>query len=62
MMALRSAESTRDLNFGGLIHEFHPNIKKLARKLEKITNKIVKQETSVLFNSTCIYLYADEAL
>ena len=55
MMAQRHAESAREENFGGLLHQFHPDIKKMARQLERIEQKLVRQESSVEFNTTYKY-------
>ena len=49
-MADGHAESARNETFGGLLHQFHPDIKKMARKLERIEQKLVRQESSVQFN------------
>ena len=51
------AETAREKAFGGLLHQFHPDIKKMARQLEKIEQKLVGQESSVEFNKTYILLW-----
>ena len=56
-MADIHAESARKETFGGLLHQFHPDIKKMARKLERIEQKLVRQESSVQFNETYIYIF-----
>ena len=53
-MADRHAESAPKETFGGLLHQFHPHIKKMARQLERIEQKLVQQELSVEFNKTCL--------
>ena len=54
MMANDIAESARRNTVGGLLHLFHPDTKNMARKLERINEKLVRHELSVQFNKTCI--------
>ena len=56
MMANGIAESARIETFGGLLHLFHPDTRKMARQLERINEKLVRHELSVQFNKTCIYI------
>ena len=52
-MAYEGSKSARD-NFGKFIYQFQPEIKTLIRKLERILNKLSKQNLSLLFNETCL--------
>ena len=54
MMAYDGSESTRD-NFGEFISQFQPETKTLIRKLERIFNKLYRENLSLLFNKTYIY-------
>ena len=56
MMAYEESESVRD-NFGKFINQFQPETKTLIRKLERILNKLYKQNLSLSFNETYIYIY-----
>ena len=56
MMAYEGFESAWD-NFGKFIHQFQPETKTLLRKLERILNKLYKQNLSLLFNETRLYIY-----
>ena len=51
MMAYEGSESTQD-NFGKFIYQFQPETKTLIRKLERILNKLYRQNVSSLFNET----------
>ena len=53
MMAYEGSESARD-NFGKFINQFQPKTKTLIRKLEKILNKLYRQNLSLLFSETCL--------
>ena len=53
MMAYEGSESTRN-NFGKFIYQFQPETKTLIRKLERILNKLYRQNVFLLFNETCI--------
>ena len=53
MMAYEESESTRD-NFGKFIYQLQPETKTLIRKLERILNKLYRQNLSLLFNETCL--------
>ncbi len=55
-MAYEGSESARD-NFGKFICQFKPESKTLIRKLERILNKLYRQNLSLLFNKTYIYIY-----
>ena len=41
-------------NFGKFINQFQPENKILIRKLERILNKLYRQNLSLLFNQTCL--------
>ena len=56
MMADEGSESTRD-NFGKFINQFQPETKTLIRKLDRILNKLYRQNVYLLFNETCLYIY-----
>ena len=56
MMAYEESESARD-NFGKFINQFQPETKTLIRKLERILNKIYRENLSFLFNETCLNAY-----
>ena len=56
MMAYKGSKSTRD-NFGKFIHQFQPETKTLIRKLERILIKLYRQNVSLLFNQTRLYIY-----
>ena len=56
MMAYEGLKSAED-NFGKFIYQFQPETKTLIRKLEKISNKLYRQNLSLLFNETYIYIY-----
>ena len=43
--------------FGKFIHQFQPETKTLIRKLERILIKSYRQNVSLLFNQTCLYIY-----
>ena len=49
-MAYERSESAQD-NFGKFIHQFQPE---LIRKLERVLNKLYRQNLSSLFNQTCL--------
>ena len=51
MMAYEVSESARD-NFGKFIYQFEPESKTLIRKLERILNKLYRQNVFLLFNKT----------
>ena len=51
MMVYEGSESARD-NFGKFIYQFQPETKTLIRKLERILNKLYKQNLSSLFIET----------
>ena len=53
MMAYEGSESARD-NFGKFIDQFQPETKTLIRELERIFNKLYRQNLSLLFNETCL--------
>ena len=48
--------ATRD-NFGKLLHQLEPKTKILVRKLERILIKWNRQNVSLSFNQTCLYIY-----
>ena len=48
MMAYGGSESTQD-NFGKFIYQFQPETKTLIRKLERILNRLYRQNLSLLF-------------
>ena len=52
-MAYEAFESARD-NFGKFIHQFQPETKTLIRNLERILDKLYRQNLSLLFNETCL--------
>ena len=53
MMAYEGFKSAWD-NFGKFIYQFQPETKTLIRKLERIPNKLYRQNLSLLFNETCL--------
>ena len=53
MMAYEGTESARN-NFGKFIYQFQPETKTLIRKLERILNKLYRQNFSLLLNETCL--------
>ena len=53
MMACEGSESVRD-NFRKFIYQFQPETKTLIRKLERILNKLYRQNLSISFNETCL--------
>ena len=55
-MAYERSKSAWD-NFGKFIHKFQPPTKILIRKLERILIELYRQNVSLLFNETCIYIY-----
>ena len=52
-MAYEGSESARDI-FGKFLNQFQPETKTLIRKLERILNKLYRQNLSLLFNETCL--------
>ena len=55
MMTTEEAfESARADSMGSILFQLDPNIRKRARRLEKIQIKIMKNKCSVLFNNTCL--------
>ena len=44
-------------NFGKFIQQFQPETKTFIRKLERILIKLYRQNLSLLFNETCLYIY-----
>ena len=52
-MAPAGAESTSK-KYGAFLNSFHPNVKRLVGKLERINDKIGRNEESVLFNRACV--------
>ena len=53
MMAFERFESARD-NLGKYIYQFQSETKTLIRKLERILNKLYRQNLSLLFNEICL--------
>ena len=53
MMAYEGSESSRD-NFGLFIYQLQLETKTLIRKLERILNKLYRQNLSLLFNEICL--------
>ena len=53
MMAYEGSESARD-KFRKFIYQFQHETKTLIRKLERILNKLYRQNLSLLFNETCL--------
>ena len=53
MMAYQGSESAWD-NFGKFIYQYQPETKTLIRKLERILNKLYRQNLSLLFNKTSL--------
>ena len=53
MMAYEGCESARD-SFGKFINQFQPETKTVIRKLERILNKLYRQNLFLLFNETCL--------
>ena len=53
VMAYEGSESARD-NFGRFIYQFQPETKTLSRKLERILNKLYRQNLSLSFNEICL--------
>ena len=51
MMAYEGSETSRD-NFVKFIYQFQPETKTLIWKLERILNKLYRQNLSLLFNET----------
>ena len=56
MMAYDGSESAWN-NFGKFIHQFQPETKTLIRKLERILNKLYRQNLTLLFNETCLNVW-----
>ena len=56
MMAYEMSESVRN-NFGKFIHQFQLETKTLSKKFERILIKLYRQNVSLLFNQTCLYIY-----
>ena len=56
MMAYEGSKSAWD-NFGKFIHHFQPETKTLTKKLERILNKLCRQNLSLLFNETYMNMY-----
>ena len=56
MKAYEGSKSAWD-NFGKFIYQFQPETKTLIRKLEKILNKLYRQNLPLLYNETCLNLY-----
>ena len=44
-------------NFGKFINQFQLETKTPTRKLERILHKLYRQNLSLLFNETCLYIY-----
>ena len=63
MMAYDGSKSASD-NFGKFIYQFQPEAKTLIRKLERILNKLYRQNLSLLFIETylCTYIFSSHAL
>ena len=55
-MAYERSESPQD-NFGKFIYQFQAKTKTLNRKLKRILIKLYRQNVSLLFNQTCLYIY-----
>ena len=53
MMIFEESEIARD-NFGKFFDQLQPKTKTLVRKFEKILMKLYGQNTSLLFNQTCL--------
>ena len=53
MIAYEGSESARD-NFGKFIYQLQSETKTFIRKLERILNKLYRQNFSLLFNKTCL--------
>ena len=53
MMAYEESVSVRD-NFGKFINQFQRETKTIIRKIERILNKLYRQNVSLLFNETCL--------
>ena len=49
-----SAAETGQETMGQLLKDFHPNVRSIIRRTEKIWRKIKKKEISVVFNEFCI--------
>ena len=58
MMACEGPECARD-NFRKFINQFEPEIKTLIRKLERIFNKLYRQNLPLLFYEIYIYIYIE---
>ena len=61
MMAYDGSESACD-NFGKFIYQLQPENKILIKKLERILNKLYKQNWSLLFNEVYIHIYITDRI
>ena len=56
MMVYERSESVRE-KLGKFLHQFQHETKILIKKLERILIKFYRQNVSLLFDQTCIYIY-----